>query len=51
PLVYGLVTWLTHNDHRLAILSVGVFFLLGLVLLFRVPFHAPSRNVRKAGQC
>ena len=51
PLVYGLVTWLTHNDHRLAILSVGVFFVLGLVLLFRVPFHAPRKNVRKEGQC
>jgi UMF1 family MFS transporter len=51
PLVYGMVTWLTDNDHRLAILSVGVFFLLGLLLLFRVPFHAAIRNARKEGQC
>jgi len=51
PLVYGMVTWLTDNDHRLAILSVGVFFLLGLMLLFRVPFHADIRNARNEGQC
>ncbi|WP_416234725.1 MFS transporter [Paucibacter sp. PLA-PC-4] len=29
PLTYGLVTWLTAGNHRLAILSTGVFFLLG----------------------
>lgn len=29
PLTYGLVTWMTAGNHRLAILSTGVFFLLG----------------------
>ncbi|MCW5664358.1 MAG: MFS transporter [Piscinibacter sp.] len=33
PLTYGLVTWLTGGDHRLAILSTALFFVLGLVLL------------------
>ena len=33
PLTYGLVTWLTSGNHRLAILSTGAFFLLGLALL------------------
>jgi UMF1 family MFS transporter len=51
PLVYGLVTWITNNDHRLAILSVGAFFVVGLVLLMRVPFQASNRNDLKAGQC
>jgi UMF1 family MFS transporter len=38
PLAYGLTTWLTGNDHRLAILVTGLFFVVGLVLLRRVPF-------------
>ena len=29
PLTYGAVTWLTAGNHRLAILSTGVFFLVG----------------------
>jgi UMF1 family MFS transporter len=33
PVTYGLVTWLSHGDHRLAILITGVYFLAGLGLL------------------
>lgn len=33
PLTYGLVTWLTGGNHRLAILSTAIFFVGGLVLL------------------
>ncbi len=33
PLTYGLVTWVTAGNHRLAILLTGVFFIIGLVLL------------------
>jgi len=51
PLVYGLVTWLTDNSHRHAILAVGGFFLLGLVLLWRVPFQSEKRNSDSTGQC
>jgi MFS transporter, UMF1 family len=36
PLTYGLVTWLTAGNHRLAILSTGGFFLLGWWVLRRV---------------
>ncbi|HSI56824.1 MAG TPA: MFS transporter [Ideonella sp.] len=36
PLTYGLVTWLTSGNHRLAILSTGLFFVAGLWLLRRV---------------
>ncbi|KAG1246775.1 hypothetical protein G6F68_014488 [Rhizopus microsporus] len=36
PLPYGLVTWGTHGDHRLAILVTGLFFVGGLALLSRV---------------
>ncbi|TNF63113.1 MAG: MFS transporter [Burkholderiales bacterium] len=33
PMTYGLVTWLTDGNHRLAIVSTGLFFVAGLVLL------------------
>lgn len=33
PLVYGLVTWGTGGNHRLAILVTGGFFVIGLLLL------------------
>ena len=36
PVTYGLVTWLTDNNHRLAILATGSFFVIGLALLQRV---------------
>lgn len=36
PLTYGLVSWVSHGDHRLAILMTGSFFLVGLALLFAV---------------
>jgi len=33
PMTYGLVTWLTDGNHRLAIASTGLFFVGGLLLL------------------
>jgi len=36
PVTYGLVTWLTGGNHRLAIVSTGLFFVVGLVLLRHV---------------
>jgi MFS transporter, UMF1 family len=36
PLTYGVVTLLTAGNHRLAILSTGLFFVAGIVLLRRV---------------
>lgn len=36
PLTYGLVTWVTGGNHRLAILITGLFFAGGLALLRRV---------------
>jgi UMF1 family MFS transporter len=29
PLTYGLVTWMTAGNHRLAIMSTGLFFVIG----------------------
>lgn len=33
PVSYGLVSWLTQGDHRLAILITGSYFLIGLLIL------------------
>jgi UMF1 family MFS transporter len=36
PITYGLVTWASGGNHRLAIASTGLYFLAGLVLLRRI---------------
>ena len=36
PITYGLVTLVTGGNHRIAILSTGIFFVLGLWVLRRV---------------
>jgi MFS transporter, UMF1 family len=36
PLTYGAVTWITNNNHRLAMLITGAFFLAALLVLTRV---------------
>ncbi len=33
PVTYGLVSWISHGDHRLAILITGSYFLIGLLIL------------------
>jgi UMF1 family MFS transporter len=58
PLTYGIVTWLTQGNHRLAILVTGLFFVGGLALLRRVDLtrgllerqaaHDASAPVRQA---
>ncbi|MFN0316300.1 MAG: MFS transporter [Burkholderiales bacterium] len=55
PLTYGLVTWLTNNHHRMAMLATGVFFVLGLMVLAginirrgRVAARRAERTLRRA---
>ena len=33
PVSYGLVSWVSEGDHRLAMLATGTFFVVGLVVL------------------
>jgi UMF1 family MFS transporter len=33
PLTYGMVTWLSGGDHRLAILITGVYFVAGIAII------------------
>ena len=54
PMTYGLVTWLTDGNHRLAIISTGVFFVAGLGLLTLVNVQrgiaaASAANARASG--
>lgn len=49
PLSYGLVTWLTLGNHRVAILFTGLFFLAGLLLLSRIDMARGMRAAREAG--
>jgi len=43
PLTYGLVTWIFHGNHRLGILAVGAYFVVGLVLLVGIDIERGRR--------
>lgn len=43
PLTYGLITWLTDGNHRLAIGSTALLFALGLLLLVPVDMERGRR--------
>ncbi|MCG6952440.1 MAG: MFS transporter [Betaproteobacteria bacterium] len=43
PLTYGLVTWIFHGNHRLGILAVGAYFVVGLVLLIGIDIERGRR--------
>ena len=49
PLVFGGVSWLLSGNQRAAIVSVGLFFIVGLVLLGRVNAGGPTAAVRELG--
>jgi UMF1 family MFS transporter len=44
PLTYGVVTWVTGSDHRLAMLITGVFFVLGLFVLLGIDVRRGRRT-------
>jgi UMF1 family MFS transporter len=48
PLTYGLAVWLTRGDHRLAMLTLAPYFMLGLVLLMRVDVVRGRRLIAAA---
>jgi UMF1 family MFS transporter len=48
PLTYGVVTWITGGNHRLAILSTGLFFIVGWVLLRHVDVARGTAAARAA---
>lgn len=44
PMTYGLITWITGNDQRLALLCTGLFFVVGMVLL--VPMKLKTKGTK-----
>ena len=47
PITYGLVTWISGGNHRLAILITGSFFLIGMMLLAGVNARRGHRAARR----
>jgi MFS transporter, UMF1 family len=44
PLTYGVVTWATAGNHRLAILITGLFFVVGLFILRKIEMPSYGRS-------
>ncbi|MDD3448283.1 MAG: MFS transporter, partial [Gammaproteobacteria bacterium] len=49
PVSYGLISYGTGGDHRLALLSTLAFFIVGLALLLTVNERRGLRAAREAG--
>jgi UMF1 family MFS transporter len=50
PVTYGLAVWLSGGDHRLAMLSLGVYFLVGLAILLAVDVARGRRRALRGGE-
>ncbi|MEZ5644155.1 MAG: MFS transporter [Burkholderiaceae bacterium] len=50
PMTYGLVTWVTGGNHRLGIVSTGLFFVAGLILLRLVDVPRGMAAAEAAGE-
>ena len=48
PLTYGVVTWISGGDHRLAILITGGYFVVGLLILAGVDAERGRRAASAA---
>ena len=43
PVTYGIVSWVSRGDHRLAMLITGIYFIIGLIILARVDVQRGRR--------
>ena len=48
PITYGAVSWMTGGDHRLAMLALGVYFIVGLGLLAGINVRRGRMAARRA---
>jgi UMF1 family MFS transporter len=48
PITYGAVTWISGGDHRRALLSVGAFFVIGLLVLAGIDVRRGRRAAARA---
>lgn len=44
PLAYGLLAWLSAGNHRLALCGTGLFFVIGLAVLWRIDFSRAQQQ-------
>ncbi len=49
PVSYGVIAWLSRGDHRLALLSTTIFFIVGLALLLTVNERRGRAAARSSG--
>jgi MFS transporter, UMF1 family len=49
PVTYGVVTWITSGNHRLAMLSTGLFFVVGLLVLRTIDVDRGARVALRPG--
>jgi UMF1 family MFS transporter len=49
PLTYGVVTWVSRGDHRLAMLLTGVYFAVGMVIVAGVNVRRGRLSALAAG--
>jgi UMF1 family MFS transporter len=49
PLTYGLVSWVSRGDHRLAMLITGIYFIIGLIILAGVDVQRGRRAALSSG--
>ncbi len=50
PVTYGVASWISRGDHRLAILTTGVYFVLGLAVLAGVDAERGHRAAAAADE-
>ncbi len=50
PLVFGGVSWALAGNQRAAIVAVGLFFVVGFILLTRVPAGGPTGTAKTASR-
>jgi UMF1 family MFS transporter len=48
PITYGLVTWLSGGDHRLAILLTGVYFVVGIAIAVQIDVNRGRAQLEKS---
>jgi MFS transporter, UMF1 family len=48
PITYGTVTWVTGGDHRLGLLAIGSYFIIGLLILAGIDVKRGRKVARRA---
>jgi UMF1 family MFS transporter len=48
PVTYGLVSWISRGDHRLAMLITGIYFIIGLIILIGIDIERGRQTALRA---